>query len=127
MSKPPDRWYRSQDYLRPMHEGEDDPQIGLELTYDEVLEIFGQEIVERVIEHGPLAIYTEWTEPAASIIRVRERLGLSQEELARKAEVSLADVQDAEDHGLSTSMQIYKKICQVLGIDVRRISFEKFE
>ena len=99
---------------------------GKTLTESELLEIFGQEIIDEVIDKGTAVIVISKDEPSASFIRVRQRLGLSQEELATKAGITLQEVIDMESEKKRTPMKIIEKACAVLGIDSRAISWKKF-
>jgi len=126
MHKLPNRWVRTQDMLAPLYEGDDHPP-GLIMTCEEVVEIFGDDVVARAIEDGSISLVCEHAEPAASFKRVRWRFGLTRAQLAKMSGVANSDVLSAESSRTRTNIHVLAKICKVLELDVRRISFEKFE
>jgi len=116
------RWVRSQDML-----ALDSPKAtGLKMSSVEALETFGFDVLLKCIEDAGVCI-CRLDEPAASLRRVRERLGYSQEKLAELAEVNVAGVRDAENARTKTSMDILVPICIALMINPLEISFRSFE
>jgi len=115
-------WVRSQDGLA-LFSGN---ATGMKLSSAEVLEIFGIDRMREVLEYGSAVLPCSHDEPAASLIRRRTRLGLTQAELAKKAGVTVGELVDAENESTRTSIQVLDKICRTLSIDTRRISFERF-
>jgi len=113
---------RSQDEI-----GEDRPTAtGMKLTAEELVEIFDERILLDLASEGQTIIVCEYNEPAASITNCRNRLGWNQQELARRAGLTPDEIADAENSDTRTSIWTLDKICRVLCIDTRRISYEKF-
>ena len=100
---------------------------GIMMTAEEVLEIFGIEKIIEADDKGSAIIVLERAEPAASFINMRNKKGLTQQQLADLAGVSLEQVKDAEDSGTRTHTDVLVKICKVLDMDPKRISFHKYE
>lgn len=117
-------WVRSQDQLGIVQTGN---EKGLKMSPLQVLEIFGMPKVNEAYTYSTAVIGRFAGEPAASFIRCRERMGLSQEELAKRANIEVENVVDAENSHTRTPMVVLVKICHVLEIDPFRISYEKFE
>jgi len=115
-------WVRSSDHLAVYAKG----ATGLLLTPEDALEIFGAEVLEDAVDKGSAVIVCDPEEPARSIRVVRERLGMTQQYLADRASVTLESAQKAEDCKCRSSIHDLVKICGVLGIDPKRISFHPF-
>jgi len=113
---------RSQDHLALHKSG----ATGLVMSAFDVFTIFGSEIIEEIFDKGSAIIVAGPDEPAASIINLRKKGEMSQEQLAQKAELTSEQIQDAEDKNTKTSMFVLCKICLELGIDPKRISWQKF-
>jgi DNA-binding XRE family transcriptional regulator len=121
-------WVRSQDELS-IYEPEIRnyrANLGLILNSEEALSIFGIKVLAEAIEYGSAILVVKECEPAASLKRVRERLGLSPEDLAKKSGLCPELILKAEDHNYRSLMWDLAKICQVLGIDVRSITVQEF-
>ncbi|MFH1047499.1 MAG: helix-turn-helix transcriptional regulator [Patescibacteria group bacterium] len=116
------RWVRSQDQLS----FDSTAAQGLRLSSVEALEIFGIDTLSQLLDYDSAIIVCSLDEPAASLVRCRERLGLSQTELAQRAGITVAQVQRAENTHTRNIIWVLDKICRVLGIDTKRISFERF-
>lgn len=120
-------WIRGRDHLGLYHDYHKDYKERLfKMTSAEVLEIFGFEKMLEALDRGSAIIVCCHEEPAASLIRVRKRLSLTQNEVAQKSGLKLSDVQEAEDENNETPFWTLFAICKVLDIDVRRITWEKF-
>lgn len=100
---------------------------GLLMTTFDVFSIFGTEVMEDVYNNGSAIIAQNHDEPALSIIRLRQKYRLTQKELAVKAGVSTAQVQDSENPNTRTPMMTLCKICLAIDIDPKKLSWISFE
>ena len=120
------RWCRSQDHLA-LVEGSRDQSKALHLSSAEALEIFGLETLDEALEKRTAVIILNHSEPAASLRRVRIRLKMTREQLARKAGLEVRQIEDSESESTRTPMSTLIAICQVLELDPKRISWKRFE
>lgn len=96
---------------------------GRKLSAWEALQAFGLEVLAEVFEYGSAILPATPEEPAATLRRRREDLGLSQQSLARQARVELKDVKDAENEGTRTPIRVIEKIAQALNLNQHQLSF----
>ena len=112
-------WVRSQNHL-----SLDKPSAtGKKMTAWEVYSIFGLEKMQEAFDYGSAVIVSGEDEPAGTITRRRLKLGLSQGEVARRAGISIKDVEKAENVKKVSYMKILEKICDVLGLDALKLSW----
>lgn len=112
-------YVRSQDHL-----GEDSPEAtGKRMTAYQVYKIFGLEVMGELFEYCLAIIVRCKSEPAGTLVRRREKLGLTQTQVAEMSGVTLKQVIDAEDNRSRTSIHILEKIANALGLDPLKISW----
>jgi len=112
------RFVRSQDHLavwRPTAKG----RI---LTAWEALKTFGFETLCKVVDEGTVAIVVDPKEPAATLRRRRERLGLDFDSIALASKVSEEDVRRSEDPDARNYILVLEKIARCYGLDERFVS-----
>lgn len=117
MDKPD--FVRSQDELAL----DSEKATGIRLTYDEVMEIFGQKIIDEVYDYGSAIIVCNREEPAKTLRTRREALGYSQDLVANLANLSTYQVVDCEDSGTASPIRNLIAVATVLGLDPRYISW----
>jgi len=117
------RWVRSQDQLAFYDKPE--KQTGMVLSSSEALALFGFQALFNVTWEGSAVLICEHAEPSASIIRVRERLGWSQQELADRAGLDLTQIQLAES-SKRCGIHVLADAATALGIDSRKLGFYRF-
>ena len=110
---------RSQDGLA--FEKED--ATGLRMSAVVALKTFGMQTLLEICDKGSAIIVIDEHEPSGSIIRRREALGITQEQLAEKSGISLEAVATAENSGTCSPMQVLIALSEVLGLDPLRLSF----
>jgi hypothetical protein len=91
----------------------------------EVLEIFGQKVIEEVDWYGSAIIVCHPAEPARTFRKRREFLNITVEELSRCVCAPLQEVLDAEDPAKRSSIHLLIRIAKVLGLDPRFISWKE--
>ena len=115
------RYVRSQDQIAEFNEGE---PTGRVLTAWEVLKAFGEDILKRVAKNSSTSLVRERDEPAATLKLRREQLRLSVDDLKTLAGLETQEIEGAEDSKTRTSIRKLERICQVMGLDERLISWE---
>lgn len=101
---------------------------GLVLNFEQILNIFGLEtpkILEEIATYGFAILVCKESEPASTLSNRRNFLGLTIEEVAKKANVSIKEVLDSENCKTRTRMYVLIKIAEVLGLDPRFISIKE--
>lgn len=110
---------RSQD-----HVALDSPAAtGRRLRALEALETFGFEKLLEATEFGTAILPLSPAEPAETLRKARERLGLSPEALARRVKMSAHDILSAERVDSRTPIRTLERIAMALGLDERLIGF----
>ncbi len=99
---------------------------GLIMTAFDVYSIFGLDVMQEIFDKGSAIIVKEPNEPTVSLIRRREKKGITQDEVAEKTGLTLKQIQDAEDPNTRTDMLTLCKICIVLKINPKKISWISF-
>jgi Zn-dependent peptidase ImmA (M78 family) len=92
---------------------------GHRMTAAEALNNYGFPALLTAIEKGQAVLVRERTEPARTITRYRNALGYEPKDLARLANVNVADVLKAETPGKVSSIQTLEKLAIPLAIDER--------
>ncbi|MFH1839225.1 MAG: helix-turn-helix transcriptional regulator [Patescibacteria group bacterium] len=115
-------WMRTQDELVSLPMG----LTGMVMTSKDALSTFGMGVLTDAVKEGKALIMCAEDEPAASLKRMREKLGHTHKELAALARVSLKEMLDAENSSTITSMHVLIRLCVALDIDFKAISFKKF-
>lgn len=96
---------------------------GLVLDAKESLEVFGFDALLEVYYKGSFLLQRDPKEPAISLFLRRTQLDLSREELARRANLDVSQIINAEKPGFPTPMNVLVAISRVLGFDPRSIGF----
>lgn len=109
------RFVRSQLQLAPYS----DRATGRVLTAAEALHAFGWEAVRRAALDGSAPLVSLPSEPAETLRRRREELGLHVEELARRTHLSPSAVRDAETPGVRSPIRAIESLGQALALDER--------
>ncbi len=97
---------------------------GLRMSLDDVLRIFGPDVLREIADSGSAIIARDMKEPAQTFSRRRIYLGMTSREVAQKAGISYKEVLDAEDPGRNSSIHTLVKIAKVLGLDPDYISWK---
>jgi hypothetical protein len=107
---------RSQDQV-----AEWDPKrgaTGWRMSAEKALIVFGMETLLDALEKGAAIIVGTLDEPAATIRERRLALGLSVDEVARRAGLEVELVEAAENTEIRSPMvEVLVPICKVLGLD----------
>lgn len=114
------RYVRSQDQLAVYEEG----ATGQVLTEQEATDIFGADLLKRVADEYVLPIVINPDEPAATIRKRREDLGISHADLARSLSEKEETVRRLEDPSTRNPIRLLLRAAISLGLDERQISFE---
>ena len=112
------KFVRSQDHLALATE----QAKGRRLTAWQALDAFGFGKLSEALEYGSAVIVADPREPAATIRKRREILGISVRDVARAASISKSVAEKAEDPKEHISIQALEKIAQVLALDEARLS-----
>ncbi|MBI5077001.1 hypothetical protein HZB94_01290 [Candidatus Falkowbacteria bacterium] len=114
---------RSQDQIAVLEQ--DSTATGLQMTPEEALECYGEEILAAISHEGSALLTCERGEPALTFRARRVCLGWSVETLAVEAGVTSDDVVDAENSAKISPMHTLISIARAIGLDPRYISFKK--
>jgi Zn-dependent peptidase ImmA (M78 family)/transcriptional regulator with XRE-family HTH domain len=109
------RFVRSQLQLAPYS----DRATGRVLTASEALHAFGWEAVRRAALDGSAPLVSSPSEPAETLRKRREELGLQVEELARRTHLPATAVRDAETPGIRSPIRAIEALGQALALDER--------
>ncbi|MGY5978740.1 MULTISPECIES: XRE family transcriptional regulator [Stenotrophomonas] len=90
---------------------------GRVLEATEALELFGWSALLKVGEDGSMPLISSAQEPAHTLKRRREELGLSYENLKRKTKVPVNTIKAAETPGARTPIRILEKLAQAMALD----------
>lgn len=115
------QFVRSQDHLSLWKEG----AKGRILSARQAFDAFGLPKLIEAVEFGTAVLPPDQTEPATTLKTRRQDLGLTAENVAQAAGVSLIEVQDAENPCSRVPIRLLERICASLGLDERLIGFEK--
>lgn len=107
------QFVRSQIQLAPYSEG----ATGRVLSATEALRAFGWEVLYQAVIEGAAPLIHSPDEPAATIKRHRQELGLSEEALAKKAHISSDILKRVETKGIKTPFRILESLAQALALD----------
>lgn len=97
---------------------------GRRLTALEAFDACGLHRLEEVMEYGSAILPASGDEPASTLRRRRESLGLSQQHVAKAAGLDVDDVNDCEDSSTRSPIRNIEKIAIALGLDERMISIQ---
>lgn len=117
------KFCRSQDQLAAIDADEEFKVKGRVLSAFEALDAYGIDVVEEAFFNGVAILVENPKEPAATIKDRRESLGLTQDILARVSDIPLSSIEQAEDSSKRIPIRELQKICEVLGLDERLITF----
>ena len=110
---------RSQDHLSIRNDG----ATGRVLTALQAFDAYGLDKIIEAVEYPTAVLHSDPAEPAMTLKRRRQSLGLSVDDLSRATKESSSIIEKCED-GISTApIRILEKICISLGLDERLISF----
>jgi Zn-dependent peptidase ImmA (M78 family)/DNA-binding XRE family transcriptional regulator len=100
----------------------DSPQAtGHRMTPFEVAEVFGKVALAKIVEDGGFPIVRSPDEPARTLKRQRNTLGLTIDEVARESGISKASVVAAETEGTLNPVRNLERLAQQLGLDEHRV------
>lgn len=111
------KFVRSQIQLAPYTDG----ATGRVLSAREALRSFGWERLRQATIEGSSPLVVSPKEPAATIQKRRNELGLSEERLAKKVGISVRVLQQAETVGTKTPYRILESLAQVLALDEKTL------
>jgi Zn-dependent peptidase ImmA (M78 family)/transcriptional regulator with XRE-family HTH domain len=97
---------------------------GRRLTAPEALLIFGIDVLEQVALEGAFPLVNDISEPAATIKRRREELGITPEKLAAAAGVARERAAVAETPGEISPIRELERLAQALALDERVLSYQ---
>ncbi|MCW0410909.1 XRE family transcriptional regulator [Xanthomonas sacchari] len=97
--------------------GYSDQASGRVLRATEALKIFGWSSLLKVALDGAKPLISSPQEPAATLKRRREELGLSHEDLKRKTKIPSKVIRAAETPGTRTPIRTLESLAQTLGLD----------
>ncbi len=110
---------RSQDHLSVRNDG----ATGRVLTALQAFDAYGFDKVIEAVEYPTAVLHSDPAEPARTLKRRRQSLGLSVDDVSKATKESSSMIEKCED-GISTvPIRILEKICISLGLDERLISF----
>ena len=98
---------------------------GRVLNQVQAVEIFGEAAVERVRNEGSFPLAADRDEPASTIRARCEDLQISVQQLAKHAQVMIADVEKAQTAGCVVQIHVLERIAQALALDERVVGHEK--
>ena len=96
---------------------------GLRMNAAQVLHVFGHDALRAVVDEGSFQITSARDEPARTLRARREQLGLNQGQLARAAELTAANVANAETPGQVTPIRELQRLGQTLALDEQVLGF----
>jgi Zn-dependent peptidase ImmA (M78 family)/transcriptional regulator with XRE-family HTH domain len=100
----------------------DSPQAtGHRMTPFEVAGVFGKAALAKIVEDGGFPIVRSPDEPARTLKRQRNTLGLTVEEVARESGIPKPAVVAAETEGTLNPVRTLERLAQQLGLDEHRI------
>jgi len=96
---------------------------GMIMTWDEVLDTYGFEIVSEVELEDSAIIVCNNEEPSRSIMFRRLSLQLTIEEVVSITGLSPAEIENVETYNTRSDFHKIYVICEALGLDPKQISF----
>ena len=105
-----------------VYEAERNP-TGHVLTAWEAYTTFGLDVLEEAVEWGGGIILSERKAIETSLRNRRTDLGLSAQSVAQAADVSPADVEQAEKKAWDVPIQVLERIAFALGLDESRLAY----
>lgn len=111
------QFVRSQDHLAIYNHN----ATGWILSAFEVAQYYPDKL-DDIFDYGVASLPVDESEPAKTIKKARESLGISQEKLAEIAKLNVNDIIDAENNLTRTPIQILQKIAQLVNIDEAKLS-----
>lgn len=115
------QFVRSQDHLA----FDNERATGLRLSAWQALKTYGLPTLLEVLDFGSAILTTAANEPADTIKRQREELGLSHHDVAAAARLDEREVIDAENPHTRTDVHALVKIAQVLALEELELGYEK--
>ena len=115
------RFVRSQDHLAVYTPG----ATGHVLAAWEAIAAYGFDLLYEASIDGPTPLVVTLEEPARSIRRRREALGIEPAKLAAALQVPADRVVEAENPRVRSPIQLLERIAVALGLDERLLSFEE--
>lgn len=97
---------------------------GIRLTARWAFHLFGYELLRNAVYDGAAAIVPDRSEPAATLRRRREELGLTIQRIARSSNLREEDLVAAETPGRISPVQQLHHYAQALGLDDEYLGFE---
>jgi Zn-dependent peptidase ImmA (M78 family) len=113
------QFIRGQDHLA-LYRGWGDGHV---LSAFEAYKTFGFEKLVEALEEGSAVIVDNIEEPAKTIRERREALGIDHRDLSLRTNLTLEEVQGAENPKKSSRVQNIEKISRTLGLDDGKIGF----
>lgn len=107
------RFVRSQSQISP----ERPAATGPRMTARWALKQFGYATLREAVDEGASVIGVSLDEPARSLREQRERLGLTQEQVARASTLTVAEVRRAEQPGAISPIRRLQILAQTLGLN----------
>ncbi len=98
---------------------------GRRLSASEAFQTFGLSLLDKAIGEGQASLVPGRYEPADTLLRRREALGLSRKDLARFAAVPVADVMRAETPGLVSPIRTLERLAAYLALDESILGFRQ--
>ncbi len=101
----------------------DNPRAnGRVLTASEALSIFGWDIISNLAEYPATPILSEEGEPARTLVKRRESLGLDVRTISRATKIPEADIEKAETGKQRVPIRLLEKMAQYLALDEASLS-----
>lgn len=89
----------------------------------EALNNYGIDILQKIAEEKSAILSSEYNEPANTLETRRNALNLSREQVARKANISIKQVEMAETPGKISPIRELEQLAQILALDERTLGF----
>lgn len=100
-----------------------DKAKGRRLSAVEALNIYGIEVLKKISEDKSAILSHECDEPARTLEARRLTLNLSREQIARRANISVKQVEIAESPGKISPIRDLEQLAQILALDERTLGF----
>ncbi len=113
------KFVRSQDELALFNPN----ATGRVLSAWEAYHAFGLEALREVLRCGSAILVKSNSEPASTLRRRREELGLSKSDIASWLDLSKEDIENAEDQNTRNSFRLLERIAQAVALDAEKLTF----
>ncbi len=114
------RFVRSQDHLSLLTDG----ATGRILTALQTFDAYGLDKIVEAVEYPSAVLHPDPAEPALTLKKRREDLGLSLKDVAKASQETVASVEKSEDGKSTLPIRTLERICICLGLDERLIAFQ---